>query len=119
MGASDSKIGITGHPSVRLGVYQNSISRNSHIACFDIVYMGSEKAIANLEKTVKANLNWDIERDGRGVSEWISGYTIEMVESKLNEIIEGYRFKVQKVDKKFLPLTIDNMEEFQRFYDLE
>lgn len=119
MGAPDSKIGITGHPSVRLGVYQNSYSRNSHIACLNIVYIGSAKAVTNLEKTVKTHFNWDIERDGRGASEWISGHTIEMIEDKLDEIINGHKFKVQKVDKKFLPLTTDNMEEFIRFYNLE
>jgi hypothetical protein len=118
MGASDSKIGITGLPLVRLGVYQNSISRNSHIACFHKVYYGPSRAITLLEQAVKQRFNWDIERDGRGVSEWITGWTSDMVETKIDEVIHGYKFKIQKVDPAFLPLTADNMEDFLEHYNL-
>jgi hypothetical protein len=48
LGAPDAKAGITGHFEVRLGVYQNSYSRNSHVACFDILYIGPARAIENL-----------------------------------------------------------------------
>lgn len=119
MGAPDSKIGITGHPAVRLGVYQNSYSRNSHVACFNVVYFGPARAVANLEKAVKQQFDWDIERDGRGASEWISAHSTFDIETKIDAIIDGFKFKVQKVDKKFLPLNVDNLEEFLEFYNLE
>jgi hypothetical protein len=119
LGAPDSKAGISGHFEVRLGVYQNSYSRNSHVACFDICYIGPARAIENLEKAIKQSFDWSIERDGRGHSEWISGHTAEMLEIEIDKIIEGYKFKVQKVDKKFLPLTVDNMQEFRQYYGLE
>ncbi len=112
MGAPDSKIGITGHPEVRLGVYQNSYSRNSHTACFNIAYIGEARAVNHLEKAVKKQFNWDIERDGRGHSEWISNQTVLDIESKIDELIDGYKFKVKKVPKRFLPLTVENMEKF-------
>ena len=111
MGAKDSKVGITGSPAVRLGVYQNSYSKNSHTACFDVVYIGPARVIGNLEKAVKQEFNWDIDRDGRGHSEWIS-QTHTTLETALDSIIDGYKFKVVKVPKKFLPLTVDNLEEF-------
>jgi len=103
MGSLDSKVGITGNPEVRLGVYQNSYSKRSHTACFDVVYIGPARAIANLEKAVKQEFDWDIERDGRGHSEWVS-QTYTTIESKVDEIIEGYKFKIVKVPKKFLNL---------------
>ena len=53
LGSIDSKVGITGSPAVRLGVYQNSYSRKSHIACLDVVYIGPARAIANLERVAK------------------------------------------------------------------
>jgi hypothetical protein len=111
LGAPDSKVGITGNPEVRLGVYQNSYSRNSHMACFDTVYIGPARAIANLEKAVKQDFDWEIERDGRGHSEWV---TMEhnLIEDKVDKIIDGYKFKVKKVPKKFLPLTTDNLTDF-------
>jgi hypothetical protein len=118
MGSLDSKVGITGSPEVRLGVYQNSYSKKSHTACFDIVYIGPPRAIANLEKAVKQILDMDIELDGRGHSEWVS-QTYKTIESKIDEIINGYKFKVSKVDKQFLPLTVDNMLEFKQHYGIE
>lgn len=110
-GSPNSKIGITGNPYVRLGVYQNSYSRNSHVACFDIVYVGPARAINNLEKAVKLELDWDIEMDGRGHSEWVSKDYKE-IEKHIDEIIDGYKFKVVKVPEKFLPLTVDNLKDF-------
>lgn len=108
MGSLDSKVGITGNPAVRLGVYQNSYSKKSHTACFDVVYIGPARAIANLEKAVKQEFDWHIERDGRGHSEWVSReYTI--IEQNIDRLIEGYQFKVRKVPKKYLPLTVDNL----------
>jgi hypothetical protein len=117
MGALDSKVGITGSPAVRLGVYQNSYSRKSHVACFDVVYIGPARVIGNLEKAVKQEFNWDIDRDGRGHSEWIS-QTYKTLETKIDELIEGYAFKVVKVPKRFLPLTVDNLPGLLEHYGL-
>jgi len=111
MGSGDSKIGITGGPAVRLGVYQNSYSKKSHTACFDAVYIGPARAVGNLEKAVKQEFQWDIELDGRGHSEWVS-MTYSSIEKKIDEIIDGYKFKVVKVPKQYLPLTVDNLEKF-------
>jgi hypothetical protein len=111
LGSIDSKVGITGNPYVRLGVYQNSYSRKSHVACFDVVYIGPANAVGRLEKAVKQELNLDIERDGRGHSEWVS-MTYSTIEEHIDKIINGHKFKVTKVPKKFLPLTADNMENF-------
>lgn len=111
LGSTDSKVGITGSPEVRLGVYQNSYSKKSHTACFDVVYIGPARAIANLEKAVKQVFDWDIQMDGRGHSEWVS-QTYATIESKIDELIEGYKFKIKKVPKKYLPLTVDNLGNF-------
>jgi hypothetical protein len=111
MGSIDSKVGITGNPEVRLGVYQNSYSKKSHTACFDVVYIGPARVIGNLEKAVKQKFNWDIERDGRGHSEWIS-QTYTTLENEIDALIKGYKFKVVKIPKKYLPLTVDNLENF-------
>lgn len=118
MGANDSKIGITGHPLSRLGVYQNSYSRNSHIAQFDRLYLGGVNPISKLEKAVKDLFHWDIGRDGWGVSEWIDNWTVDMIETEIDKIIKGYKFKIEKVDPKFLPLNSDNMQDFLQHYNL-
>lgn len=111
LGSDDTKIGITGYAPVRWGVYQNSYSRKSHTACFDIAYVGPGRAINNLEKAMKQEFQWDIELDGRGHSEWVS-MPISEIEKKIDEIIEGYKFKIVKVPKRYLPLNIDNYNDF-------
>lgn len=115
MGSIDSKIGITSHPAVRLGVYQNSYSRKSHVACFDVVYIGPSRAVANLEKAVKQTFDWHIERDGRGASEWIAK-TYAEIEAEIDRLIDGYKFKVEKVHRKYLPLTVDNLDKLLQDY---
>jgi hypothetical protein len=115
IGAPDSKVGITGHWEVRQGVYQNSYSRNSHVACFDIAYTGPGKAVDRLEGILKQEYNWQIERDGRGASEWLANISPADIEKKIDELIEGYRFKITKVPRRFLPLTVDNKDEFNQY----
>ena len=110
LGSLDSKVGITGSPAVRLGVYQNSYSKKSHTACFDVVYIGPARAINNLEKAVKQEFDWDIQMDGRGHSEWVS-QTCDTIETKIDDLIEGYRFKITKLPKRFMPLTVDNLDK--------
>lgn len=111
MGSQDSKIGITGSPEVRLGVYQNSYSVRSHMAQFDYVYYGEKKTIEHLEKVIKQVYDWDIERDGRGFSEWIWNQSSKDIEKKIDEVIDGYKFKVYKLPKSLLPVNIENLEE--------
>lgn len=116
LGSLDSKVGITGSPDVRLGVYQNSYSKKSHTACFDIVYFGPGRAINLLEKNVKQKFDWDIQMDGRGHSEWVS-QSYSTIESEIDKIIDGHKYKINKVPKKFLPLTVDNLENFLEWLD--
>jgi len=117
-GVKAAKQGITSHYEVRLGVYQNSYSRDNHTACFEMAYLGDPVAIKNLESAVKREYNWAIERDGRGHTEWISGINVEEIQEKIDVIIKSGHYKVTKVDPNFLPLTTDNMEEFLEFYQL-
>lgn len=115
LGANDVKIGITSHFEVRLGSYQNSYSRNSYVARFDLVYLGDDRAIASLEKIVKQRYNWAIERDGRGASEWISNHSVEEIERIVDGLIAGHKFKITKVPKDMLPVTIDNLNDLNGF----
>lgn len=118
MGADECKIGITSHPAVRLGSYQNSYSRKSHIACFDKVYLGPSRAINNLERVVKQRFDWHIERDGRGASEWVSQDYLSVAQ-QIDEIINGFRFKVDPVPAKYLPLTVDNLDQLYNDFQLK
>ncbi len=106
------KVGITGNPEPRLGVYQNSFSRNSHVAGFDLVYYGPSGVVDKLEIAIKTEYNMAIERDGWGASEWIDGYNLSEIEQRIDDIIRSCHYKVVKVSPEFLPLTTENLEEF-------
>lgn len=110
------KIGITGSWWARLSGYQNSVSRRNHTACFDMVYVGPKRAIELLEKTIKERYGWAIASDKGGESEWLDNMDVQEIEKIVDDLIEGYRFKIVKVDTKWLPLTKDNLEEFLSTY---
>jgi len=111
MGSDDCKVGITSNPEVRLGQYQNSYSSRSHLAQFDIIYVGESHVIANLEKAVKTLFDWDIEHNGRGFTEWVSHHTAAQIEAIVDEIIDGYKFRVTKISKELMPVNVHNVEE--------
>lgn len=115
MKAPDSKIGISKNPKVRLGTYQNSYSSRSHIAQFDWAFYGEASVINRLEKKAKEQFDWDIEKDGRGHSEWIWNHTSSDTLAKIQELINGFNYKVYPVPKQFLPLTVYNIDSFFEF----
>lgn len=119
LGAPDSKIGMTELPDVRLGVYQNSYSRSKHIACFDVVYIGKAEVVSRLEDRVKYIFYYEIDRNDRGHSEWIMNKSVVEIEKTIDEVIEGNKFKVQKVSPEFLPLTVNNLVDFMAHYKLK
>jgi hypothetical protein len=106
------KVGITGSWWARLSGYQNSVSKRNHTACFDMVYVGPDRAIMLLEKTIKERYNWAIDSDKGGESEWLSDHSVTDIEKIVDELIDGFKFKITKVDTKWLPLNKDNLAEF-------
>ena len=114
-GVDSSKAGLTSSPAVRLGVYQNSYSARSHIAQFDFAFVGTKSAITKLENHVKQHFEWDIERDGRGFSEWIDHHTSEQVLHKVKEIVDSCHYKVELLPDEFLPVTVDNLDDIQNW----
>ena len=112
-----AKVGITGSFAVRLGVYQNSYSDDNHTACFNIAYIGKDHAINNLEKAIKQIYDWQIEKDGRGHSEWISGLEAKDISVIIDKLIKEDGYLVEKVDPKFLTLNRHNLQEFSEWLD--
>jgi hypothetical protein len=118
LGAPDSKIGITGSWWARFSGYQNSYSKRSHTACFDLVYIGPARAIGLLEETIKKRYDWAIESDKGGESEWVSNHTVEDIEQIVDGLIAGFKFKITKVDRKWLPLSKNNLADFLKSHEI-
>jgi hypothetical protein len=107
LGSGDLKLGITGNPKMRLGVYQCAYSARSHRARFDYVWEGPTKQIEKLESILKEKYKWDIESDELGESEWINGVNIEDILVIVNEEIKGWRFHIAPLPFEFPILQVD------------
>jgi hypothetical protein len=118
LGAPDCKIGITGSWWSRLSGYQNSYSKKKHTACFDMVYVGPARAIGKLETTIKERYDWAIESDKGGESEWVSNHTVEDIEQIVDGLINGFKFKITKVERQWLPLSKDNLTNFLQAHQI-
>ena len=77
-----------------------------------MVYVGPARAIALLEKTIKERYDWAIASDKGGESEWLENHSLEDIEKIVDELIDGYKFKITKVTEQWLPLSKDNLSDF-------
>ncbi len=111
------KIGITGSWWARFSGYQNSYSRLNHKACFDLVYVGPPRAINLLEKIIKERYDWAIASDKGGESEWLDNMDVHDIEKIIDGLINGFKFKITKVEDKWLPLSKDNLVDFLKAHE--
>jgi len=111
------KIGITGSWWARFSGYQNSYSRLNHKACFDLVYVGPPRAINLLEKIIKERYDWAIASDKGGESEWLDNMDVHDIEKIIDDLIDGFKFKIIKVEAKWLPLSKDNLVDFLKAHE--
>ena len=111
------KIGITGSWWARFSGYQNSYSRLNHKACFDLVYVGPPRAINLLEKIIKERYDWAIASDKGGESEWLDNMDVHDIEKIIDGLINGFKFKITKVDQQWLPLSKDNLVDFLKAHE--
>jgi T5orf172 domain len=109
-GRPDLKIGKTGNPKIRLGVYQNSYSSKSHYAAFNKMWYGDNSVIDKLEASIKQQHDWDIELDGRGHSEWLYNVSVEDIEKSIDQIITDYKYKVKKIDESLMPINVSTWD---------
>jgi hypothetical protein len=83
-----------------------------------MVYVGPARAIGLLEKTIKERYDWAIDSDKGGESEWVSNHTVEDIEQIVDGLIAGFKFKITKVDRKWLPLSKDNLVDFLKSHEI-
>ena len=116
-GNSDCKVGITRLEvsQIRAGTYQQALGPNQ-LMKWQYAWIGKENAIKELEAEVKKDFRKDILYEGRGYSEWISGKDADDMNKAVHEIIDGLRSKVRAVDKAFLPITVNNLEQVKTEY---
>jgi len=115
--SEDVKVGITRLEvsQIRLGTYQQALGPRL-MARWEMAWIGEQTEIEAMEREVKKEFKKDILYEGRGYSEWVSGYSAHTIKPLIEEIIQGFRFKVFQVDAEFLPITVDNLHNVQERY---
>jgi len=113
----DVKVGITRLEvsQIRLGTYQQALGPRL-MARWEVAWIGEQTEIEAMEREVKKEFKKDILYEGRGYSEWVSGYSAHTIKPIIQEIIDGFRFKVTPVAAEHLPITVDNLPQVQERY---
>lgn len=113
----DVKVGITRLEvsQIRLGTYQQALGPRL-MARWELAWIGEQTEIEALEREVKKEFKKDILYEGRGYSEWVSGYSAHTIKPIIQEIIDGFRFKVTPVDPAMTPITVNNLEQVKEKY---
>jgi hypothetical protein len=115
--SDDVKVGITRLEvsQIRLGTYQQALGPRL-MARWEVAWIGEQTEIEAMEREVKKEFRKDILYEGRGYSEWVSGYSAHTIKPVIQEIIDGFRFKVTLVAAEHLPITVDNLPQVQERY---
>lgn len=113
-GEEDTKVGITtlSKAEVRLGTYQNALGPK--LLCqWQRCWVGPGPEIERLERVLKQYYKQEILNEGRGYTEWVSGQTWRDIEPVVEDMIEGHRFKVERLPQEFLPLSSRNLDVYR------
>lgn len=76
-----------------------------------MAYWGGKNAVGNLESAIKREYDWSIDMGGQGMTEWIGNQNVDDIVDKIDRLIEGYKFKVYKMPKDLLPITVENIDK--------
>ncbi len=100
------KVGSSGLSKyqTRIGNYQQG-NGPDYLVTWPICYIGEQSVINRLEERIKDSLEHD--RLESRLGEWYDNHTAETIAPKIEAIINGNRFKVKKVDSKFLPIAYE------------
>ena len=111
------KAGKTKLPTfqMRIGNYQQGNGPNYQVI-WPMCWIGEKSVVDKLEQTIMNLFKDQRPLKGRGYTEWVKDETIESITDKINEIVQGYKYKVEPVDKQFLPITVDNVAYVQDHY---
>lgn len=105
-GGNSVKVGSSGLSKyqTRIGNYQQG-NGPDYLVTWPICYIGEQSVINRLEERIKDSLEHD--RLESRLGEWYDNHTAETIAPKIEAIIDGNRFKVRKVDSKFLPIAYE------------
>jgi hypothetical protein len=112
------KIGIAALDKVRtrLAAYQNAVGP-VYTEEFMHIWLGEDIDVKEAEKKIKLNFKSRISSAEAGLSEWICDINKQEILDFIDELRTDYFIKLQDGPVELQPLTMNNCEELQDWYD--
>lgn len=109
----DFKVGIAAIDKIRTRVaaYQQAVGP-VYTEEFIELWIGEDVDIKEAEKKIKNHFKNKIISSEAGLSEWISDINISEILAFIEELKTEYFIKLHNVPSEFVPLTMNNCEEF-------
>jgi hypothetical protein len=112
------KIGIAALDKVRtrLAAYQNAVGP-VYTEEFMHIWLGEDIDVKEAEKKIKLNFKSQISSAEAGLSEWICDINKQEILNFIDELRTDYFIKLQDGPIELQPLTMNNCEDLQDWYD--
>jgi hypothetical protein len=112
------KIGIAALDKVRtrLAAYQNAVGP-VYTEEFMHIWLGEDIDVKEAEKKIKLNFKSQISSAEAGLSEWICDINKQEILDFIDELRTDYFIKLQDGPVELQPLTMNNCEDLQDWYD--
>ena len=112
------KIGIDALDKVRtrLAAYQNAVGP-VYLEEFMHIWLGEDIDVKEAEKKIKLNFKDQISSAEAGLSEWICDIDKQEILDFIDELRTDYFIKLQDGPVELQPLTMNNCEDLQDWYD--
>jgi hypothetical protein len=112
------KIGIAALDKVRtrLAAYQNAVGP-VYTEEFMHIWLGEDIDVKEAEKKIKLNFKSRISSAEAGLSEWICDIDKQEILDFIDELRTDYFIKLQDGPVELQPLTMNNCEDLQDWYD--
>ncbi len=112
------KIGIAALDKVRtrLAAYQNAVGP-VYTEEFMHIWLGEDIDVKEAEKKIKLNFKDRISSAEAGLSEWICDINKQEILDFIVELRTDYFIKLQDGPVELQPLTMNNCEDLQEWYD--
>lgn len=114
----DFKIGIAALDKVRtrLAAYQQAVGP-VYTEEFTDLWIGEDIDVKEAEKKIKQQFKYKIASAEAGLSEWISDIDKQDILDFIEELKSDYFIKLEEAPKEFVPLTMNNVQDFLEWFE--
>jgi hypothetical protein len=110
---TDFKVGVAAldKTRTRLAAYQQAVGPVWQEQ-FILFWTGEDVDVKEAETKIKRQFKNRIASSEAGLSEWISNIELKEILNFIDELVNEHFIKLTLVPSEFLPLTMDNVEDF-------